>query len=342
MRADLLDVSPRGAVLLGTDIVCDGFHHGFPARVQTHVHVDHMSGFETSKGFQDIFLTEPTFRLLVTELNAELGVRQNIHVVEVGNPREYGNSAITLLPSGHMLGSVQVAVEMTDGLRLGYSGDFQWPLDAVIQVDGLVVDSTYGGPDCRREYSQEEAEGRFLELVVAASRLAPVHIKAHRGTLQRALQILAGNVQCPIIGTQRFCAELDVYRQFGYAIGAVHSSESDEGRAAMAAVRFIRFYGKGDGLPVEIGVGTTVTLSAYMARRDDPIIEYSDRSFGVALSNHADFDGTIAYVRATGAKYVVTDNSRGAHAVELATEIRSCLGIDARPSSDRPSREWGV
>jgi hypothetical protein len=98
----------------------------------------------------------------------------------------------------------------------------------------------------------------------------------------------------------------------------------------------------GDQLPVEIGTGTTITLSAYMAKPNDPVMEYSERSFSVALSNHADFDGTLEYIRATGARYVVTDNTRGGHGVELAQEVTRRLGIPARPSTASTSREWGV
>ena len=46
-----IDVAmPSGAVLLGPNVVCDGFIREAAARVQTHVHLDHMDGFETSKG----------------------------------------------------------------------------------------------------------------------------------------------------------------------------------------------------------------------------------------------------------------------------------------------------
>jgi len=62
----------------------------------------------------------------------------------------------------------------------------------------------------------------------------------------------------------------------------------------------------------------------------------------VALSNHADFAGTIDYIRTTGARYVVTDNKRGGHAVELAQEVTRLLGIPARPSTVAWSNEWGV
>jgi putative mRNA 3-end processing factor len=44
-----IDVFPSGAVILGQRICCDGFHRDYEVRVQTHVHIDHMDRFETSK-----------------------------------------------------------------------------------------------------------------------------------------------------------------------------------------------------------------------------------------------------------------------------------------------------
>ena len=58
--------------------------------------------------------------------------------------------------------------------------------------------------------------------------------------------------------------------------------------------------------------------------------------------DHADFDGTLAYIKATGAKYVISDNSRGGHACELAMEIKNQLGIEANPSTNSITYEWGT
>ena len=336
-----IDVSSSGAILLGGDVCCDGFHRECRARVQTHVHLDHMDDFETSKGYQDIYLTAPTKLLLCAEFNADLPYRDNIITVPLNESRKVNGSTIELVSSQHMLGSVQSKVTLADGRRVGYSGDFQWPLDHPIQVDAIVVDSTYGSPESRRSYSQAEVESRFLQLVSQKIRCGPVHIKAFRGTIQRALQVLCGNVNVPMIGTPKFRAEAAVYQECGYAIDPVVSTKSPEGKAIIRDGRYIRFYGKGDDLPVDGVQGTTMTLSAYMSRPDDPVLEYTDRSYRVAMSNHADFDGTLEYVRATGAKFVVADNSRGGHAIELALALRERLGIDAVPSSGEGSKEWG-
>ena len=36
----IVDVTQEGAILLGPDIVCDGFYYGSKVRIQTHIHVD--------------------------------------------------------------------------------------------------------------------------------------------------------------------------------------------------------------------------------------------------------------------------------------------------------------
>ena len=337
-----IDVTAKGAVLLGNEVVCDGFIYDMPYRVQTHIHDDHMMDFDTSKGNQQILMTEPTKQLLIMELNADLPHRSNLRSIEPGTTQPLGDIQLEVLPNEHMLGCVQVAVTLNDGLRVGYSGDFQWPLESVLEVDALVVDSTYGSPDSVRQYSQEEAEGRFVELVHTYLPYGNIIVKAHRGTLHRALELLDGTVTRPMLGSARLCKEVQVYQRFGYSIPELIQMDTEDGRKIIKDETHLRFLGKGDHPPVDPWLGTTITLSAYMTRPDDPVLEYSERSYRVALSNHADFNGTLEYVQATGASYVVTDNSRGGHAVELANELNKKLGVEARPSSQQITRSWGT
>lgn len=182
-----VDVTPAGTILLGDRVCCDGDHRDYPVRVQTHVHMDHMADFNRSKGEQDICLTEPTRHLLALE-QVDLPCRNNVRVLAPGHSHLVGDTAVTLASSGHMLGSVQVRVELPDGRAVGYSGDFAWPLDEVIRVNQLVVDSTYGSPQNKREYDQAAAEARFLELIDRLLKRGPVNVLAHRGKLQRAMQ----------------------------------------------------------------------------------------------------------------------------------------------------------
>jgi putative mRNA 3-end processing factor len=301
-----------------------------------------MSAFNTSKGCQDIYMSPATRRLLIAELNAELSIRENIKVVKTGTIFGVGDNRVELVPSGHMLGSVQVAVAQPHGPRLGYSGDFQWPLERTIEVDALVVDSTYGSPAQRREYTQAEAESRLVALILERLMIGPVHIKAFRGTLQRALQLLSGEVAFPMVASKGLCRTIQVYRELGYGIGTVLEADSADGLQVKSEPQHIHFYGNGENLPIDVGNGSTITLSAFFAKPDDPVLPYSEQSYGVALSNHADFQGTVEYVRTTGASYVVTDNRRGGKAIELALELSGRLGIEAVPSTSAFSREWGA
>jgi putative mRNA 3-end processing factor len=246
-----VDVAASGAVLLGDHIACDGFHRERKVRVQTHVHDDHMSDFETSKGEQDIFMSPATHQLLVAEFNADLPYRTNVVALPYAVDQRLGKWRVSLVPSGHMLGSSQVVVERDDGLRLGYSGDFHWPIDDVIQCDELVVDSTYGSPDSIRRYSQEEAEQAFYDILTKSIRNGPVLLKAFRGTLQRALRIISDVPGCTFVGSARLKRELDVYAEHGYPIPPLVVTGTPPAREALRQPRCVRLVGKGDPWPIE-------------------------------------------------------------------------------------------
>ena len=337
MNCPAVDVFENGAVRLGSKTVCDGYVMGYPFRVQTHIHDDHMSEFNRSKGEQDLFMSPETRGLLIAERNADLEYRNNLIPILPNVERELVDGLkLALIPSGHMLGASQVALELSDGLRCGYSGDFAWPLDEVVQVDHLVVDSTYGSPTSVRGYSQAEAESRLLEIVCERLRYGAVHVNSYRGTIERVLQVLAGKIGVPILASARLISEIEVYQDSGFAVEELVALDSEEGYSARGDRSYVRLYSKGDSfgnVPIE---ETSITCSAYMVNTDDPLLKFSEKAYRVALSNHADFEGTLAYVAATGAKTVVTDNTRN-HGVELAIAINERLeGVRAMPSTNEP------
>src|SRR5437763_1508591 len=65
MKDCRIAVPASGVITLGPDVTCDGFHRDCGVRVQTHVHLDHMHNFETSKGLQDIYLSDQTLQWLI-------------------------------------------------------------------------------------------------------------------------------------------------------------------------------------------------------------------------------------------------------------------------------------
>lgn len=337
-----IDVLNNGAVILGDKVTCDGFHEGYPSRIQTHIHSDHLHNFTTSKGYQNIYLSEPSYDLLVNEFNADLSYRSNLHVIELGSIIKQDGYEIELFDNGHMLGSVQVCVRYNCGLTCGYSSDFSWPLNNIIEVDKLVIDSTYGSPDSNKNYTQDTVRSKFLELIIERIKFGPILMTAHRGTLQRTLCYLDGELKSPIIVSNKLYKELNIYKKYGYNIDNFYIDGSQEANDAMSHSNYIRIKDTTEPKLSDKLCNTTITLSAFMAQKDDPILQYTESSYSVAFSDHADFNGTLEYIQATRAKKVITDNTRGGNAVSLAIEIKNRLGIEAAPSKNSRTREWGM
>tara|TARA_B100000315_G_C14587383_1_gene593800 strand:+ start:3382 stop:4422 length:1041 start_codon:yes stop_codon:yes gene_type:complete len=344
LQSDDIFVNSKGAVMLGPDVVCDGFCYDAKFRVQTHVHSDHMVDFDRSKGRQSILLSFGTKELLIAKHNADLPYRDNIL------PKNYGEAhicqnlgkttKIKLVSSNHMLGASQVEVELRDGRKVGYSGDFQWPSDEIIKVDILVVDATYGSPRSIRNFTQEEANGKLIELTTMLLGSGPVEITAFKGVLERVVQLVSSEMNTPLIANPAVCKQVKVYRDFGFPVRKIFSTTSDEGKRILREEKYIRFYQHPEGRADRDGRIPQITCSAFFTSSDDPVVEYTDTSYCVALSDHADFKGTLDYIQATGAKVVLTNNSKSGHGETLAHEIRSRLGLEAKASYVPIKRIW--
>ncbi len=341
MNSLQIDISCHGAIKLGKDVTCDGFVDGYKYRVQTHVHSDHMTHFNQSKGFQTIIMSEATRSLLELE-HYDLRIRENVISLPIDGAHSDSGLKIELKSSGHMLGAAQVAVTTEAGDRLGYSGDFSWPLKDVIKVERLVVDSTYGSPDSVRHYSQEDANVFFREIVTERIKSGPIIIKASRGSLHRALELLNGLVQCPIIASKKKIREAEVFEKYGYCICPLMELESPDVRKLRKEGPYIELYYIGEQVLYDRGDITIVNLTASWVHGVNPFLELSESSYQIAISDHADFNETLEYVRETGARDVLTDSIHGNHAPELAIAITKKLGIKAKPAKPVYSRAWGV
>jgi hypothetical protein len=152
---------------------------------------------------------------------------------------------------------------------------------------------------------------------------------------------MSAQIECPVLATRRRKLEIDVFRQFGYAIPEIVERDSKEGKELASSDRCVYLYSKNDRRPTDYGSDTSIVLSAYLSRGPSPRLDYAERSYRVALSDHADFNGCLDYVKATKAKFVLVD-TRGGRAMELAQEVSQRLAITAIAYDAIPSREWGV
>ena len=331
-----------GTVLLGSKVSCDGFSASAPFRIQTHVHQDHMTDFSTSKGEQDIIMTRPTRDLLIAILNCEIPDRNNILTLDEGRQHQVADGTVELMDSGHMLGSAHVRVTLKDGFRVGYSSDFFWPLFRVFEVDELVVDATYGSPDAVRRYRQQEVEERFVQLVHDRLRRGPVVVLGYRGRLQYGMSLLSGCTMHPILATRRVATVASVYKNHGFSIDPWLETESDEAKQlVLNGSRYLAFVELTEQRNHPwVRAVQKVTLSAFMVPREDPIMDYGNGDFRIALTDHADFAGTLEFIRASAARRVITHPGQG-DAYALADAVRSRLGIQAFVGPQIPIRGWG-
>jgi putative mRNA 3-end processing factor len=331
----LVDITKEGTVILGPDICCDGFSSESKFRVQSHIHDDHMHDFELSIGWQSFLVSPATLELLKIVKDSDVKYRGNVIALQNNEKRRFGNSEVTLISSGHMLGAVQTHVILDDGKKVGYSGDFYWPLEKVIHVDTLVVDSTYGNPETIREYDQNMVHEQFAELLLKKSLTNPIKLRAFRGTLECALDVISSHdINIPIVADDSTYLMALVHQTCGYSYPPLFPINSDEGRRIIKSRKYIYICNpRRDNPSIADKDNVIINLSAFMVSRKEPILKFNNLCYKVALTRHADFNDTIKYVEKTGATKVITDNTRGPYAIDLAMEIESRLGVEASPST---------
>lgn len=330
-----INITKNGAVILGPDVVCDGYHYEKHFRIQSHLHQDHMEDFESSKGEQDILMSPESYDLLKLMKNADIPYRGNIKPIQYGKQIKLGESKGILYSSGHMLGAVQTKVILSNGIEIGYSGDFSWPLEKIIKVDMLVVDSTYGKPNYVRNYNQEDVHQSLIELISEKIKHHSIKLMAFRGTLQHALHILStSNLEIPILADNDTFKETQLYQKYGFYIPLLYHLESDEGKDIKKKCKYIFICNPNKNNP-SIRDDNVITISlSNFSNSKEPILKYSELNYKVGMTEHADFEDTISYIEKTGATIVITDNCRGPHGVDLAQEIKERLNIVALPSNN--------
>jgi putative mRNA 3-end processing factor len=288
--------------------------------VVTHAHADH-ARLGSSR-----YLTAERG---VAVLRERVGEEASIEGVAWGAAVELNGLRVSFHPAGHILGSSQVRIEHRGEVWV-VSGDYKVEPDAtcdpfeLVPCHAFVTESTFGLPiykwrpqtDVFDEidgwWRSNQARGRTSVLFGYA--------------LGKAQRLLAGVDSSigPIAvhgAVQRF---VDVYRAAGVALPEV--LRGDEAGAAQV---------KGRGLVVappsaanspwlrKFGDISTAFASGWMQVRGIRRRRAADRGF--TLSDHADWDGLLATIRATGAERVAVTHGYVAPLVRYLQE----QGMDA-------------
>lgn len=332
-----------GALILSPHICCDGFAINQSLRVQSHIHSDHMVDFCTSKANQHIAVSSETLALLEALYNADIPLRSNIQAYPYKEFHDWKNEKFQLLESNHMLGSSQVLVVHSDGYRVGYSSDFFWPIHEVIECDELIIDSTYGDSLRSRKFSQEHATQCFIEKISESrAQGKKTACIAHNGRLQTALQIASEDSSWPIIASPKAFALVNVYKNHGVHLPETIISTSTQAKGIICGDDpFFAFATLPEQRHIPwISKMKKIVLSAYVSNVDHPLTTYPNGDCVVSFTDHADFNGTIEYIKQTGAKIVLSD-PRSGNAQALANSVSNLLGKTAHVIHTDTSAAWG-
>ena len=283
----------------------------------SHAHGDHIGRHVEAIG------TAATLALMAHRLPTANTVRR---AVEYGQKFSLGPLEVELLPAGHVLGSAQIRITAR-GHRTVYTGDLNTAPSRTAQAvevaecDTLVIESTFGQPRYRFP-PRAEVEARIAAFAQGAldEGATPVFYAYALGKAQEATRIL---------GDQGFRVRVhpdawrlcEIYLAHGVELpnAAVLADSPEAGEVIVAPprARDLRALNRRGPVRSCALTGWAIDSSARYRFRSDEALP---------LSDHADFEGLVAYAKATGASRVLT--THGSAAV-LARELRA-RGVDAQ------------
>jgi len=322
-------ISSSGAILLGRRVACDAHKDGRPVRVVTHAHYDHILGLERSLRYcRKVVMTPATRDILQVLRGVDLRIGK-VSALNYGERLELPDGVLELRYADHIIGSAQVLLETENGTRIAYTGDFKFPGTPALDVDVLVMEATYGAPNHVRP-PRHIIERMFTELVEQQLSNGPVCILGYHGKLQEVMQILFDSeVWAPVILPKKVLEVSKVCERYGMRLGDYIAWNSEEARELIARRQpYIALHHINSRSRIDVDA-PRIYLTGWEFRA--PVRKISDREYVVALSDHADFPGLLAYVEEAKPKLVITDNYREGYAKTFARELERRLGIPAKP-----------
>jgi len=286
----------------------------------SHAHTDHI------RGHRQILASEKTIRLFQHRLRSVEAIS-----LKFDHPIEVGPARVEIFPSGHILGASQIRVEKDDQ-SLVYTGDFKLrpsltaePI-VVKKADILIMETTFGHPRYRFP-DPREVIGRMVEFVDSCLKrgFVPIILAYSLGKGQEVMKIL-GELGYRLSVHPSIADLARIYEQFGVAFRNWQRYEGGdlEGRVLVVPPRF------GRSPQVEaIPRKKKLILTGWAVDPD------ARRRYGVdlalPLSDHADFDELIQYVRMVAPRKVYTT-----HGFEEFCYFLHRLGFRAEPLRSSP------
>jgi Cft2 family RNA processing exonuclease len=285
----------RGIHLPGPELWLDP-HQAQTVAVVSHAHADHVQRHD------HVFTSVPTAAMMRLR-----GVtRCRFHTLQYRQTLEVGKARMTLYPAGHILGSAQVLVEW-DGTRLLYSGDFKLrpgrsaePVE-VPAADVVIMETTFGRPRYRFPETERVVESiRSFCRGVLEGGSAPVLFCYSLGKGQEVLACLE-DLGHPIYLHSKHWEMAALYRDFGVKLPPFQKYQPGQNLDGVllcaSGCRKSQWFQK-------LGNIRTAYISGWAV--DSGACWRHGTHAAFPLSDHADYDDLLEYVRLTGARTVYT------------------------------------
>lgn len=320
-------ISPRGAILVGRNIVIDG-HAKRPIRVITHIHADHIVDLDKSiRECSEIVATEITLDLLeaLNYIDSQLLpiFRVKKKPIDYHECHLYEGEEVCFVPADHIPGATQVSIELKDKkIRVGYTGDFKLTHKTEIMrnLDVLVIEATYGHPACRRPY-KDAVNSLLVEFVSEGLKTYKrVYIYAYHGKIQEVMLTLREHgLKAPYVVPSRVYKAVKLLEEkYNFNISNYYRDlEAPRIKSCEGIVFFKHFnsarYRKLDGEALHIVLTGRVFTDLFR--------KLDDYTYVVSFSDHGDFDDLVNYVVKANPRLVVIDGSRGGFAESLKEHL---------------------
>jgi putative mRNA 3-end processing factor len=323
MRAeDILAPTPSGVCCKLGDFHIDPTRPVERALI-THGHSDHARA-----GHGMVLATQETLDLMRLRYGEDFA--GSTQAIRYGESVSLGDARVTFHPAGHVLGSAQIAVE-AGGLRIVASGDYKNVADPtcapfdLVACDVFITEATFALPVFRHGDPDEQID-KLLHSVALFPERAHLVGAYSLGKAQRVIALLRkGGYDAPIYLHGAMERITRYYASRGITLGELRLVRGEK-KAELAGT---------------ITLCPPSALREIWARRfPEPVTAFASgwmrvraraRQNGVELplviSDHADWDGLLATIAATGASEIwVTHGQEDALVHWCATR-----GLKARP-----------
>ena len=328
--AYIRDMRPQDLLTPASAGLCckPGNFHIDPVRpveraVITHGHSDHARA-----GHGAVLATQETLDIMRLRYGGNFA--GSTQAVRYGEETRLGDVIVKFHPAGHVLGSAQIAVSC-NGTRIVASGDYKNVRDPTcapfepVACDVFITEATFGLPVFRHGNATDEVKKLLASVALFPERAHLVGAYS-LGKAQRVIALIReAGYDAPIYLHGAMEKITHYYESRGIALGELKP---------------VRGMKKADLAGTITLAPPTATSDIWTRRFPDPVTAFASgwmrvraraRQRGVELplviSDHADWDGLIATIEATGAREVWVT-----HGQEDALVHWCCTcGLEARP-----------